>query len=305
MQTTKLQKFKMALLGIILSYGLVFAQGESSGNPAYDFFGVYNGSMKFLNFYVEYGTGDLSSLGKDPKAKRNGETFDTKLAYWQTIKKAPWLGFGFVLQSMFDNPTIYDGSWKEGSRKGKNTGNPFSMVELTANAHFLNTFSAGFTSSGNFVFTMYLNKRLPQVSAFRSHAITFMIQQNIYLRGNQYTNNKDTGQSYLSQGWYDGTEFRVAYQMRINEWFAFRPELQFKIFAGAQTKFNDWYWIRFNPRLQFFLEEWTFFVEPRLFYGGIYKRDLSSQGIGYSQFNKDGWAIELKVGIDLTKLFFD
>lgn len=81
MQTTKLQKLKMALLGIILSYGLVFAQGESSGNPTYDFFGVYNGSMKFLNFYVEYATGDLSSLGKDAKAKRSGENFDTKLTY--------------------------------------------------------------------------------------------------------------------------------------------------------------------------------------------------------------------------------
>lgn len=304
MQTTKLQKLKMALLGIILSYGLVFAQGESSGNPAYDFFGVYNGSMKFLNFYVEYGTGDLSSLGKDPKAnKRNGENFDTKLTYRQTLKKAPWLGFGFVLQTIFDKPSLYS-EWKEGNREGKNTGDPFSSVSLSANAYFLNTFSIGLSSSGVFNFTMFLNKRLPQVSAFRSHAITFMIQQDIFIRGNQYTNNEE-GQGILSQGWYDGTEFRVAYQMRINEWFAFRPELQFKIFAGAQTKFNDWYWIRFNPRFQFFVEEWTFFVEPRLFYGGFWKRDMSSQGIGYSQFNKDGWAIELKVGIDLTKLFFD
>ena len=116
------------------------------------------------------------------------------------------------------------------------------------------TIGLGFSSSGDFVFSMYLNKRLPQISALRSHSITFMIQQNIYLRGNQYTNGS------LSQGWYDGTEFRVAYQMRVNEWFAFRPELQFKIFSGAQTKFNNWYWIRFNPRFQFFLEQWTFFM---------------------------------------------
>ena len=296
----KLQKLKMALLVTVFSYGLVFAQAQSSENPTYDFFGVYNGSMKFLNFYVEYATGDLSSLGKDSKAKRSGENFDTKLTYWQTLKKAPWLGFGFILQTQFDQPSAYTTpTWREGSREGKNTSDPFSMVELTANAYFLNTFGLGFSSSGDFVFTMYLNKRLPQVSVFRSHSITFMIQQNIYLRGNQYTNGS------LSQGWYDGTEFRVAYQMRVNEWFAFRPELQFKIFSGAQTKFNNWYWIRFNPRFQFFLEEWTFFIEPRLFYGGIWKQNLSALGFGYSEFNKKGWGIELKVGIDLTKLFFD
>lgn len=292
-------KLKTALLGVVLSYGLVFAQGESSQNPIYDFFGVYNGSMKFLNFYVEYATGDLSSLGKDSKAKRNGENFDTKLTYRQTLKKAPWLGFGFVLQAVFDQPSAYDPNWKEGSRSNKNTSNPFSSVSLSANATFLNTFSFSFSSSGDFQFSLFLNKRLPQVSVFRSHTITFMFQQDIFIRGNQYVNNT------LTQGWYDGTEFRIAYQMRINEWFAFRPELQFKILAGAQTKFSDSYWIRFNPRLQFFLEEWTFFIEPRLFYGGIWKKDLRPLGIGYSQFNKDGWAIELKVGIDLTKLFFD
>ena len=295
----KLQKIKMALLVTVFSYGLVFAQTQSSGNPTYDFFGVYNGSMKFLNFYVEYATGDLSSLGKDSKAKRSGENFDTKLTYWQTLKKAPWLGFGFILQTQFDQPSVYATNWKEGERSGKNTGNPFSFVELTANAYFLNTFGIGFSSSGDLVFSMFLNKRLPQVSAFRSHSITFMIQQNIYLRGNQFTNGS------LSQGWYDGSEFRIAYQMRVNEWFAFRPELQFKILSGAQTKFNTSYWIRFNPRFQFFLEEWTFFIEPRLFYGELYKQDRSSLGFGYSEFNKNGWAIELKVGIDLTKLFFD
>ena len=278
----KLQKLKMALLATVFSYGLVFAQAQSSGNPTYDFFGVYNGSMKFLNFYVEYATGDLSSLGKDSKAKRSGENFDTKLTYWQTLKKAPWLGFGFILQTQFDQPSAYTHTWKEGERSGKNTGNPFSMVELTANAYFLNTFGLGFSSSGDFVFAMYLNKRLPQVSAFRSHSITFMIQQNIYLRGNQFTNGS------LSQGWYDGSEFRIAYQMRVNEWFAFRPELQFKILSGAQTKFNTSYWIRFNPRFQFFLEEWTFFIEPRLFYGELYKVNRSSLGFGYSDFNKNG-----------------
>ncbi len=294
-----MKKFKLALLLTVLSYGLVFTQDKSSGNSAYDFFGVYDGSMKFLNFYVEYATGDLSSLGKDSKAKRNGENFDTKLTYRQTIKKAPWLGFGFVLQTVFDKPSAYDNKWKEGSRSGKNTGDPFSSVSLSANAYFLNTFGLGLSSSGDFTFSIFLNKSLPQVAAFRSHSLTFMFQQDIFIRGNQYVDNT------LTQGWYDGTEFRIAYQMRINEWFAFRPELQFKIFASAQTKFNDWYWIRFNPRLQFFVEEWTFFIEPRLFYGGIWKRDMSSYGIGYSQFNKDGWAIELKVGIDLTKLFFD
>ena len=86
--------------------------------------------------------------------------------------------------------------------------------------------------------------------------------------------------------------------MRFNDWFALRPEIQFKILSGAQTSFKDWYWIRFNPRLQFFLEEWTFFFEPRLFYGGIFK-------MGTSEANKKGLGFELKVGIDLTKLFFD
>lgn len=300
----KLQKVKIALLATVLSYGLVFAQGQSSGNPVYDFFGVYNGSFKMLNFYVEYATGDLSSLGKDPKGKRGGENFDTKLTYLHTLKKVPWLGFGFILQAQFDQPSAYNPSWKEGSRAGKNSSNPFSMVELTANVTFLNTFSLGLSSSGDLGLAIYLNKRLPQVSAFRSHSLTFMAQQYFYIRGNQYTNNNGGGRT-LTQGWYDGTEFRIAYQMRINEWFAFRPELQFKIFSGAQTQFNNWYWIRFNPRFQFFLEEWTFFIEPRLFYGGLWKRDLSPLGFGYSDFNKNGWAIELKVGIDLTKLFFD
>ena len=178
------------------------------------------------------------------------------------------------------------------------------MVELTGNMYLFNTFSLGFTSTGDFVFVMYLNKKLPDVPAFKSHTLTLMAQQNIYLRGNQYTYNND-GTKTLNQGWYDGTEFRVAYQMRFNDWFAFRPEVQFKILSGAQTAFKDWYWIRFNPRLQFFLEEWTFFIEPRLFYGGIFKQDMSALGIGHSEFNKNGWGFELKVGIDLTKLFFD
>lgn len=298
------RKLKIALLATVLGHGLIFAQAQSSGNAVYDFFGVYNGSFKMLNFYVEYATGDLSSLGKDPKAKRSGENFDTKLTYLHTLKKAPWLGFGFIFQTQFDQPSAYNPTWKEGSRPGKNTSSPFSMVELTANVTFLNTFSLGLSSSGDFGIAIYWNKRLPQVEAFRSHSFIFMAQQYFYIRGNQYTNNTGGGRT-LTQGWYDGSEFRVAYQMRINEWFAFRPEIQFKILSGAQTAFNDWYWIRFNPRLQFFLEEWTFFIEPRLFYGGLWKRNMSALGFGYSDFNKNGWGIELKVGIDLTKLFFD
>ena len=289
-----------------LASTMLFAQqaANTQANPAYQFFNVYPGSMKFLSFYIEYASGDLTSLGTDPKAKRMMENFDTKLTYFQTLKNAPWLGFGFILQAQFDNPSVYDPTWKEGSRTGKNSSNPFSMVELTGNMYLFNTFSLGFTSTGDFVFVMYLNKKLPDVPAFKSHTLTLMAQQNIYLRGNQYTYNND-GTKTLNQGWYDGTEFRVAYQMRFNDWFAFRPEIQFKILSGAQTSFKDWYWIRFNPRLQFFLEEWTFFIEPRLFYGGIFKQDMSALGIGSSQFNKNGWGFELKVGIDLTKLFFD
>ncbi|WP_416515109.1 hypothetical protein [Brachyspira hyodysenteriae] len=287
----------------LLASTALFAQqaANTQTNPAYQFFNVYPGSMKMLSFYIEYASGDLTSLGTDPKAKRMMENFDTKLTYMQTLKSAPWLGFGFIFQAQFDNPSVYDPTWKEGSRSGKNSSNPFSSVELTGNMYLFNTFSLGFTSTGDFVFVMYLNKKLPDVAAFKSHSITFMAQQNIYLRGNQYDPN--TGK--LNQGWYDGTEFRVAYQMRFNDWFALRPEIQFKILSGAQTSFNDWYWIRFNPRLQFFLEEWTFFIEPRLFYGGIFKQDMSAAGIGHSEFNKNGWGFELKVGIDLTKLFFD
>ena len=133
-----------------------------------------------------------------------------------TLKKVPWLGFGFILQAQFDQPSAYNPSWKEGSREGKNNSNPFSMVELTANVTFLNTFSLGLSSSGDLGLAIYLNKRLPQVSAFKSHSLTFMAQQYFYIRGNQYTNNKGGGRT-LTQGWYDGTEFRIAYQMRINE----------------------------------------------------------------------------------------
>ncbi|ASJ21016.1 hypothetical protein [Brachyspira hampsonii] len=299
-----MKKVFITIISLVLfTNGILFSQqaANTQTNPALQFFNVYPGSMKMLSFYVEYASGDLTSLGTDPKAKRMMENFDTKLTYLQTLKSVPWLGFGFIFQAQFDNPSVYDPTWKEGSRPGKNTSNPFSNIELTANVHFLNTFSLGLTSSGDFVFMMYLNKRLPDVAAFKSHSLTFMAQQNIYIRGNQY----DAKTGALTQGWYDGTEFRVAYQMRFNDWFALRPEIQFKILSGAQTDFNKWYWIRFNPRLQFFLEEWTFFIEPRLFYGGIFKQDMSALGIGSSEFNKNGWGFELKVGIDLTKLFFD
>ena len=292
-----MKKLFVSIISIaLLASSAVFAQqaANTQTNPAFKFFNVYPGSMKMLSFYVEYASGDLTGLGSNPKGARNMENFDTKLTYLQTLKSVPWLGFGFILQTQFDNPSVYSPTWKEGSRTGKNTSNPFSSVELTANVHFLNTFSLGLTSSGDFVFVMYLNKKLPDVAAFKSHSLTFMAQQNIYLRGNQY----DPNSGKLTQGWYDGTEFRVAYQMRFNDWFALRPEIQFKILSGAQTSFKDWYWIRFNPRLQFFLEEWTFFIEPRLFYGGIFK-------MGTSEANKKGLGFELKVGIDLTKLFFD
>ena len=282
----------------------LFSQSNNVENQALSFFNVYPGSMGFLNFYMEYASGDLTSLGKNPKAKRNMENLDTKLTYWQTLKKLPWMGFGFILQTMFDNPSTYDPTWKEGSRPGKNSSNPFSMVELTGNIYFLNTFSLGLSSSGDFVFVMYLNKKLPEVKAFKSHSITFMAQLNVFIRGNQYTTDTN-GIRSLSQGWFDMAEFRVAYQMRFNDYFALRPELQFKMLSGAQTSFNDWYWIRFNPRLQFFVEEWTFFIEPRLFYGGIFKQDMSPIGVGYSDFNKNGWGFELKIGFDLTKLFFN
>lgn len=91
----KLQKVKIALLATVLSYGLVFAQGQSSGNPVYDFFGVYNGSFKMLNFYVEYATGDLSSLGKDPKGKRGGRILTLNLHICIPLKK--FLGLVLVL----------------------------------------------------------------------------------------------------------------------------------------------------------------------------------------------------------------
>ncbi|ADG72119.1 hypothetical protein [Brachyspira murdochii] len=290
-----MKKLFISIISIaLLASSAVFAQqaANTQTNPAFKFFNVYPGSMKMLSFYVEYASGDLTGLGSNPKGARTMENFDTKLTYLQTLKSVPWLGFGFIFQAQYDNLT----GWNriEGNRPGKNLANPFNYLELTANVHFLNTFSLGLTSSGDFVFVMYLNKKLPDVAAFKSHSITFMAQQNIYLRGNQY----DPNSGKLTQGWYDGTEFRVAYQMRFNDWFALRPEIQFKILSGAQTDFNSWYWIRFNPRLQFFLEEWTFFFEPRLFYGGIFK-------MGTSEANKKGLGFELKVGIDLTKLFFD
>ncbi|OEJ14378.1 hypothetical protein BFL38_06000 [Brachyspira hampsonii] len=282
------------LVFALLANSALFAQqaANTQTNPVLQFFNVYPGSMKMLSFYIEYASGDLTGLGSNPKGARTMENFDTKLTYLQTLKSVPWLGFGFIFQAQYDNLE----GWNkiEGNRPGKNLANPFNYLELTANVHFLNTFSLGLTSSGDFVFMMYLNKRLPDVAAFKSHSITVMAQQNIYIRGNQY----DPASGRLTQGWYDGTEFRIAYQMRFNDWFALRPEIQFKILSGAQTSFKDWYWIRFNPRLQFFLEEWTFFFEPRLFYGGIFK-------MGTSEANKQGLGFELKVGIDLTKLFFD
>lgn len=283
---------------IIFSISL-FGQEQKEIPKIYEYFGVYPGSMQVLNFYVEYATGDLTVLEKSPKSKRFMENFDTKLSYIQTLNSAPWLGFGFIFQAQYDNLDNWNGI--EGNRPSKNISNPFSLIELTANAYLLNTFSFGLTSSGDFVFLMHFNKKLPGVSVFKSHSITIMAQQNIYLRGNQYNPNSGA----LTQGWYDGSEFRLAYQMRFNDWFAIRPEIQFKILSIAQTDFNKAYWIRFNPRLQFFLEEWTLFIEPRLFYGGVFKQDLSKVGFGYSELNKDGLAFELKVGIDLTKIILN
>lgn len=282
---------------------ILVAQNDS--NSVYNFFGVYNGSMKLLNFYFEYGSGDLSGLGKDFKNKRMLENLDSKLTYLQTLKSVPWLGFGFTLQAQFDNPSIYDPSWREGSRNGKNTSNPLSMLELGGNIFFLNIFNIGFSSSGDIVLSIYWNKKLPDVSPFKSHTLTFAAKQSIFIRGNQYVFDEITKQNKLTQGWYDGSEFRIAYQMKFTDYFALRPEFQFCIFSSAQIDFKNSYWIRFNPRLQFFLEDWTLFVEPRIFYGDMFKKDLSSLGISYSDFNKNGWAFEIKVGIDLTRVFFD
>ena len=73
----------------------LFSQSNNVENRALSFFNVYPGSMGFLNFYMEYASGDLTSLGKNPKAKRNMENLDTKLTYWQTLKK--YLGWVLVL----------------------------------------------------------------------------------------------------------------------------------------------------------------------------------------------------------------
>ncbi|MGL5254571.1 MAG: hypothetical protein ACRC9L_06230 [Brevinema sp.] len=237
--------------------------------------------FSFFNIYFEYGTGELSA----PIGQRGMSALDSKMTYSQNFSSARWLTMGFVAQALW-LPTaqrlLTPGLTKLSS--------PFSM-DLSGTIGVFNILTFSVSSQGTMGPFIWWNYRLPNSGRMYSHTFIFMLDARFYILGTQ------TSASTITQSAFDSLEIRVAYQMRFVKWFALRPEFQFVINGTimARTTALDAFRLRFNPRLQFFWEEASFFIEPRFFWFGNGQVAINR----FADGKNFQW--EIKFGFDITK----
>ena len=222
--------------------------------------------FQFFHMYMEYGSGELSN----PFGERMFENLDVKMTYNQNLSSAKWLSLGFVGQVSWD-----------GYGQTKMPA-PNKMLLSATMGFFQNMFTLSVSSQGIFAATLYYNKVLPATPGLYSHDLTILFAPNFYLAG-----DKDD--------WFDKLEMRVAYRMKFNKYVGLRPEFLFNIGGAEALKGNGRasFMFRFNPRLQFYAEQFSFFIEPRFFFVGDrnYYKGLNTD---------DGFFWEIKVGFDIA-----
>lgn len=229
--------------------------------------------FQFFHMYMEYGSGEFSN----PYGERQYENLDVKMTYNQNLSGAKWLSLGFIGQVVWYAPS-----------KAKLIA-PQDMQLSATMGFFQNKFTLSLSSKGVFAATLYYNKVLPATPGLYSHDLTILFAPNFYFGKTQYDG------SGLTQGWFDKLEMRVAYRMKFNQYVGLRPEFLFNIGGTEALKGNGRasFSFRFNPRLQFYAEQFSFFIEPRFFFVG-------NRG-DYVKLNTDnGFFWEIKVGFDIA-----
>ena len=231
--------------------------------------------FQFFHMYMEYGSGELSN----PYGERMFENLDVKMTYNQNLSGAKWLSLGFVGQVSWDGFTQ------------TKMATPNKMLLSATMGFFQNMLTLSVSSQGIFAATLYYNKVLPATPGLYSHDLTILFAPNFYGGGNQYN-----AAGVLTDGWFDKLEMRVAYRMKFNKYVGLRPEFLFNINGTEALKGNGKasFMFRFNPRLQFYAEQFSFFIEPRFFFVG----DL---GLAKMVNADDGFFWEIKVGFDIAQ----
>ena len=230
--------------------------------------------FQFFHMYMEYGSGELSN----PYGKRLYENLDVKMTYNQNLSGAKWLSLGFVAQV----------GWM-GLSDNKQSLPQLATLSGTM-GFFQNVLTLSASSEGVLAATVYYNKVLPPVKGLLSHDLTILFAPNFYASGNQYN-----AAGVLTQGWFDKLEMRVAYRMKFNKYVGLRPEFLFNIGGTEALKGNGRaaFSFRFNPRLQFYAEQFSFFIEPRFFFVG-------DRNFATALNANNGFFWEIKVGFDIA-----
>ncbi|MGL4394492.1 MAG: hypothetical protein ACRCS8_04635 [Brevinema sp.] len=234
-----------------------------------------------FHMYLEYASGEMSG---DPGLRALSQ-LDSKMTFMQNFRNAPWLSMGVIAQVSWNY-----GAARLGQKANiKKLNNP-TDITLTASMGFCNIFFIGAGSDGIINPNIYHIQKLPTVKGLYDHAFTFIFSPSFYMLGNQFANG------VMTQGWFDKLEMRIAYQMKFVKWFALKPEFLLNIMGTplvSGKSIGEAFMFRFNPRLQFFYEEFSFFIEPRFYY------------VGDPTFftNKERFQWEIKLGFDFTKLW--
>ena len=238
--------------------------------------------FQFFHMYMEYGSGELSN----PFGERMMENLDVKMTYNQNLSSVKWLSLGFVGQVSWDNPSMERRDvhpiFGDIGTTAKMVA-PNKMILSGTVGFFQNMFTLSISSQGIFATTLYYNKVLPATPGLYSHDLTILFAPNFYLAGDK-------------SNWFDKLEMRVAYRMKFNKYVGLRPEFLFNIGGTEALKGNARasFIFRFNPRLQFYAEQFSFFIEPRFFFVG----DL---GLAKMVNADNGFFWEIKVGFDIAQ----
>ncbi|MGL4676336.1 MAG: hypothetical protein ACRCWI_01550 [Brevinema sp.] len=238
--------------------------------------------------YMEYGFGEMSS----PLGFRLLENMDVKMTYMQNFNNARWLTIGFTAQAQWI-PILSNKKKPDGSVQFIGMENP-TTLSLAASIGFLNNlFSVGVDVKGALGLPITYIKSLPPMPGLYAHTLTILLHPCFYLTGNQYDEN-----GVFTRGWLDKIELRVMYGMKFTSWFGLGLWFLWNVGGTDLIKASmglapakHAMMFRFNPRILFYWEDFSFFFEPRFYWFG--NSTLFA--------NKSEFQWEFKVGIDFAK----
>lgn len=174
-----------------------------------------NKGLHFFNIYFEWGSGDFLK----PVAQRIvREEFDIKATYLYTFAAVPWLAVGLTSQFKVSP------KWAQNNTSLGKTSLPDSFV-MSANMMFGRMLDIAFGSDGTLTATLLYSKNLPEAAGLKSHSFNAIAKTVFFLRGNVY----DATSNVMRQGWWDGSELRLQYAMKFNDYVGLRPEMVFAV----------------------------------------------------------------------------